>query len=263
MIQHNGRTALITGASSGIGKAYAELLAEEGYSLVITARRKSRLADLAKQLKSEHGTNVTVIAADLADPITPAKLVADLQTQNIHIDMLVNNAGFGGDKPFLKTDWSQLQGELQLMVVAVTQLMHLLTPAMVEQGWGRVLNVASVAGYAPIMKGLLYSGTKSYLVNVSQAVDMELRNKGVFVTALCPGLTETEFFEVQGSVQSASQVPQFAKQSAEDVARIGYDAMMAGKPVIVPGVVNKALVTMSRHMPEALRYQLGKRLRFK
>lgn len=263
MATQNGRTALVTGASSGIGKAYAQLLASEGYSLVITARRKERLTALAGELKAEHGTQVTVLAADLADPKTPAKMLADLNKKGIHIDMLVNNAGFGGDKPFLKTGWAELQGELQLMVVAVTELMHLFTPAMVEKGWGRVLNVASVAGYAPIMNGLLYSGTKSYLVNVSQAVDMELHKKGVFVTALCPGLTETEFFEVQGSTESANQMPKFAKQSAEDVAKIGYDALMAGKPVIVPGVVNKVMVSLSRHTPEAIRYQMGKRLKFK
>lgn len=251
--------ALITGASAGIGQAFARLLAEQGYSLVIVARREERLRELAGELEHSFGVSVIPLTADLADPNAPAELTRQLDERAIRPELLVNNAGFSIREGFLETDWSTHAREIQVMMTAITELCHRLAPAMREQGRGYIINLSSVAAFAPTPPGLLYTGIKSYVLHASQALDMELKPHGVHVTALCPGFTWSEFHDVMGNRERMNRLPGLLWTTAEEVAEAGYRAVRAGKPVSVPGRVNRMLAGISRWMPEALRYQFGRR----
>ncbi len=251
--------ALITGASAGIGEAFARLLAQQGYSLVIVARRQERLRELAGELEHQSGVSVTALTADLADPNAPAELTRQLDERDIRPELLVNNAGFSIREGFLESDWSTHAREIQVMMTAVTELCHRLAPAMREQGRGHIINVSSLAAFAPAAPGLLYTGIKSYVLHFSQALDMELKPHGVHVTALCPGFTWSEFHDVMGNRERMNRLPGLLWTTAEEVAEAGYNAVRAGKPVSVPGRVNRLLAGVSRWTPEALRYQLGRR----
>ena len=252
------RTALVTGASAGIGAAFARLLAAEGYTLLLVARREDRLRDLAAELRAAHGTHCEVIAADLADPQAPLDVMARAEALNRPVDLLVNNAGMSGSGRFADTPWPELAAELQVMVTSLTELTHRAVPHMKRQSWGRVINVSSVAAFAPPGASLLYTGIKSYVLNISQALDMELKPQGVNVTALCPGFTRSEFHDVMGTRSTMDKLPDFFWQDADEVARAGYQAVMKGRPVCVPGLVNKLVVGSVRPLPETLRYHLGR-----
>lgn len=252
------RTALVTGASAGIGKAFAELLACEGHDLLLVARREERLHQLAGELQSRYGVRAVVYAADLADFTAPARIMAAAESLGMEIGVLVNNAGFAASEEFLGSSWEALSGEIQVMVTALTELMYHVGQGMKARGYGRIINLASLAAFAPTAPSMLYTGIKSYVLNVSQAVDMELKPFGVHVTALCPGFTWSEFHDVQGTRELANKLPGFMWQDAETVARLGYEAVMKGEPVCVPGRFNKAVAYGSRLVPERLRYFLGK-----
>lgn len=252
------RCALVTGASAGIGASFARLMAAQGYTLVLVARRENRLRELAAELKAAHGTRCEVIAADLGDPQAPLDVMARVEALGLTVDLLVNNAGLSGRGAFAETPWAELAAELQIMVMAVTELARRAAPGMKRRGWGRIINVSSVAAFAPPGASLLYTGIKSYVLNMSQALDMELKPHGVHVTALCPGFTRSEFHDVMGTRQIMDKLPDFVWQDADEVARAGYDAVMHGRPVCVPGLVNKLAVGVLRPLPESLRYQLGR-----
>ncbi|HET8730606.1 MAG TPA: SDR family oxidoreductase [Moraxellaceae bacterium] len=254
----SGRTALVTGASAGIGEAFARLLAAEGANLLLVARREDRLRQLADELEHAHGIRAEVVAADLGQPDAAEVIVAAAQRMRLDIDVLVNNAGFAATRGFLGSEWRELHAEMQVMMVAVTELMHRFAPAMKARGYGRIINLASLAAFAPTAPSMLYTGIKSFVLNVSEAVDMELKPHGVYVTALCPGFTWSEFHDVQGTRELTDKLPGFLWQDAETVARAGLDAVMAGQPVCVPGAVNKTLAYTSRLFPERIRYLMGK-----
>lgn len=252
------RTALVTGASAGIGTAFARHLAAEGYSLLLVARRADRLAALADELQATYGVRCDTFAADLTDPSAPAAIVNHAAEQGIPIDILINNAGLSGKTAFADTPWDALAGEIQLMVTAVTELAHRVIPGMKERGWGRIINLSSLAAFSPPGESLLYTGIKSYVLNVSQSLDMELKPHGIHVTALCPGFTHTEFHDVMGTSGEASHLPGILWQEADDVVREGWAAVQKGKPVCVPGTVNKIVSNSMRPVPFSLQYQLGK-----
>lgn len=254
------RTALITGASAGIGEAFARFLARKGFHLVLVARRLDRLEALAAQLAADHGVNCIPMVADLANPKGVKSLVRDLRKQGLEIDVLINNAGMSGSYTFADAEWSELASEIQVMITSLTELAHALVPGMKTRRYGRIVNVSSIAAYAPPAASLLYTGIKSYVLSVSQSMDMELKPHGVHVTALCPGFTRTEFHDVMGTRDAASQFPDFVWQSAAEVVEEAYEAVMAGKPICVPGWVNRLTVAGLRPLPESLRYQLGLRL---
>lgn len=254
----SGRTALVTGASAGIGEAFARLLAAEGANLLLVARREDRLRHLADELEHAHGIRAEVVAVDLAQPDAVEKIVAAAERMRLEIDVLVNNAGFAATRGFLGSEWRELHAEMQVMMTAVTELMHRFAPAMKARGFGRIINLASLAAFAPTAPSMLYTGIKSFVLNVSEAVDMELKPHGVFVTALCPGFTWSEFHDVQGTRELTDKLPGFLWQDAQTVARAGLDAVMAGQPVCVPGAVNKTLAYTSRLFPERIRYLMGK-----
>ncbi|MBJ8344537.1 SDR family oxidoreductase [Antrihabitans sp. YC2-6] len=254
----SNRTALITGASAGIGATFARHLAAEGYSLLLVARRADRLDALAAELSDEYGIRCDTFAADLTDPAAPAAIVDHAAAQGITIDVLINNAGLSGKTKFAETSWETLAGEIQLMVTAVTELAHRVVPGMKERGWGRIVNLSSLAAFSPPGASLLYTGIKSYVLNVSQSLDMELKPHGIHVTALCPGFTHSEFHDVMGTRGSASRLPGILWQDPQDVVREGWDAVSKGRPVCVPGTVNKIVSNSMRPVPFRLQYFLGK-----
>lgn len=251
------RTALITGASAGIGAAFARFLASEGYALLLVARREERLHQLAAELSEQYGVHCEVFAADLSDPAAPAAIVDYAQNNHIDIDVLINNAGLSGNDPFASTPWPSLAVELQLMVTAVTELCHRVLPGMQSRGWGRIINLSSLAAFAPPTGSLLYTGIKSYVLGISQSLNMELKPQGIHVTALCPGFTHSEFHDAMGTREQANQLPGILWQEAEPVVREGWSAVMKGKAVCIPGTVNKIIASSFRPMPVSLQYFIG------
>lgn len=254
--------ALITGASAGIGAAFARLLAREGYHPVIVARREDRLRELAQEIENLYAVSVTTLTADLADPGAPAALARELDEREIQPELLVNNAGFSISESFLEADWSVHAREIQVMITAVTELCHRLAPAMRDQGRGYIINVSSLAAFAPTPPGLLYTGIKSYVLYASEALDMELKPHGVHVTALCPGFTWSEFHDVMGNRDRMNRLPNLLWTTAEEVAEAGYRGVRAGKPVVMPGRVNQLISGVTRLVPQALRYRIGRRVDF-
>lgn len=254
------RTALITGASAGIGAAFARHLAAEGYALLLVARRIERLQELATELTAKHGVRCDVFAADLNDPAAPASIMAFAESRGITIDVLINNAGLSGKTAFADTPWSTLAAEIQLMVTAVTELCHRVLPGMRARGWGRIINLSSLAAFSPPGASLLYTGIKRYVLDISQSLDMELKPQGIHVTALCPGFTRSEFHDTMGTRDAADKLPGLLWQEADEVVREGWDAVIRGKPVCVPGTVNKLVASSVRPLPVTLQYHLGNRL---
>lgn len=254
------RTALITGASAGIGAAFARHLAAEGYALLLVARRIERLQELATELTAKHGVRCDVFAADLNDPAAPASIMAFAESRGITIDVLINNAGLSGKTAFADTPWPTLAAEIQLMVTAVTELCHRVLPGMRARGWGRIINLSSLAAFSPPGASLLYTGIKRYVLDISQSLDMELKPQGIHVTALCPGFTRSEFHDTMGTRDAADKLPGLLWQEADEVVREGWDAVMRGKPVCIPGTVNKLVASSVRPLPVTLQYHLGNRL---
>lgn len=255
------RTALVTGASAGIGTAFSELLAAEGFDLVLVARRADRLHEIASSLEERYGVSCRVIAADLADPATPSAIVEHLTADGFEIDVLINNAGLSGSTAFTETPWEKIAAELQIQVNAATELIHRLAPGMRERGWGRIVNLASIAAFQPPAESLLYTGIKTYVLNMSQALDMELKPHGVHVTALCPGFTRSEFHDVMDTRDAADRLPGLLWGDADQVVRAGWSAVSRGKPVCVPRAVNKFLAASMRPVPLAAQYAISTRVK--
>jgi hypothetical protein len=247
------RRVLITGASAGIGKAFAELFAAEGYDLVLTARRRERLEELARECRARHGVEAQVVVADLADPGAPQAIFDELSQAGVTVDFLVNNAGYGVPNRYVSTTWRQQADLIQVLVTAVAELSHLFLPGMVERGWGRIINVSSVAGLIPGSAGhTLYGGAKAFLINMTESLCHETVGTGVQVSALCPGFTYSEFHDVAGTRALVSQIPDRLWLTAEDVARQGFAAVMADKPVVVTGGFYKGFCLLMRLLPAVM-----------
>jgi uncharacterized protein len=246
-------TILITGASAGIGAALARVYAAHGWDLVLTARREAPILALADEL-TPTGAAFTVLTADLADPAAPARLVAEIEGRGLHIDGLANNAGFSRTSGFLNTDPADHAAMIQVMLGAPVELARRLAPGMVERGFGRILNVASLAGRMPATGGdTLYGPIKSFLIKASQGLHLELRGTGVHVTALCPGYTLTEFHDVNGTRREVSAAyPAWMWQTADHVARVGFDACEANRPQVTPGAMNNLLAGLAKHLPDRM-----------
>lgn len=239
--------ALITGASSGLGRDFAHLFSEDGDDVVLIARREARLVQLARDLETRYGNCVTVIGADLRAVDAAERIVGAVS--GVKIDYLVNNAGFGIVGDFATTDLSAEIGMIQLHVIATTKLTKLLLPSMLERGHGRILNVASIAAFLPGPYAAVYYATKAYLLSWSEAVSEELRGTPVTLTTLCPGRTSTEFASL-ASVPDAALLARPVSSMA--VAREGYLAMRRGQRLVVPGLANKAITYFVRLAPRSL-----------
>ncbi|HEX6162304.1 MAG TPA: SDR family oxidoreductase [Vicinamibacterales bacterium] len=253
MKEGSGKTALVTGASSGIGKAFAELLAEKGYGVVLTARRGDRLEALAAELRHKHGVATHTIVADLSQPNASAQIASELAARHLKVDLLVNNAGYGVPGSYVNVPWLDHERFMQVMVTAVLDLTYRLLPGMLERGWGRIINIASVAGMVPAPAGhTLYGASKSFVIRFSEALQAENGPKGVNTTAVCPGFTWSEFHDVTGTRDRMNKMPAFLWLKAEDVARQGYDAVMKGRSVVVNGAVYRLLVWLNGAMPRGI-----------
>ena len=239
--------ALVTGASGGIGAALARELARHGHDLVLAARGVAAMEALAGELRQGGGA-VTVVAADLAKPGAAASLADEIARRGLAIDTLVNNAGLGAAGRFDRCDPARIGDILQVNIVALTELTRLLLPAMIARGHGRVMLVASVAGFQPGPHMAAYFASKAYVLNLGEALAYELRSTGVTVTTLCPGATATNFFKAAGANEIALQ----PAMSASEVARIGYQGLKSGRRVVITGVLNRILALGGRYAPHSL-----------
>lgn len=246
------RYALITGASAGIGTEFAHQLAAQKWNLIITARRKDKLAALANKLESQYGIMVHVIDGDLSNPSEPDNIYHYCQQQQLQVDMLVNNAGYGVPGDFDASDWQTHQNCLQVMLNAVVHLTHLFYIPMKARQFGRIIQVASLAGFAPPSAGhTLYAAIKSFLIKFSQSLNLEAKDHSVHVTALCPGFTYTEFHDVNGTRDMVSQLPKNMWMSAEDVVKQALKAVEANKPIKINGKKNTILAYLSQALPDS------------
>lgn len=252
------RAALITGASAGIGAAFARHLAAQGFDALLVARRAERLEELAGELRQAHGVRGEVFAADLTDPAAPAAIIDHADEVGLSIDVLINNAGLSSSTKFSETPWESVAAEIQLMVTATTELAHRVIPGMKQRRWGRIVNLSSLAAMAPPGEGLLYTGIKAYVLDVSQSLDMELKPHGIHVTALCPGFTHSEFHDVMGTRDAADRLPGFLWQEPDAVVSEGWAAVTKGNPVCVPGTVNKLTAAAIRPIPQRIQYVMGR-----
>jgi hypothetical protein len=248
----SGRLALVTGASSGIGAALARVYASHGYDLALTARREDRLASLADELRLRHGVESLILPADLARPEAPAELLAQIEANGRVVDALVNNAGYSLPGSYATTRWEDQQAFLQVLLVAVSELTHRVLPGMLERRFGRIVNVASLAGLMPGSLGhTLYGPAKAYVVRFSQGLHIETQGTGVHVSALCPGLTYSEFHDVDGSrAQLSESTPAWMWLGADEVAQAGYEAAEADRPICVTGAPNKAIAALAKLIPD-------------
>ena len=244
-------TALITGGSTGIGLELAKQFASHGHNLVLTARHRDTLEAVAGSIEGQYGVKVTVIADDLIDPDAPQRLFDAIAAEKLEIDFLVNNAGFGLGGEFADTNGQRELDMIQVNVSALTHLTKLFLPAMLKRNKGKILNVASTAAFQPGPLMAVYYASKAYVLSFSEAVDEELRNTGVDVTCLCPGATATNFAETAG-VSNSKLFTTIGGTTAEDVAKYGYDAMMKGERVAIPGMRSKVMILGERFVPRRL-----------
>ena len=245
------RTALVTGASAGIGRELALEFAQHGFDLVLVARRKERLEALAQEIIGKYGVNAHVVVADLADPASPRRLFNEMAERHIPIDALINNAGYTVSGYFRDTKWEDQKGLIQVMVTAVAELCHLFGPGMAARGYGRIINVASLAGHLPgAAGGTLYAASKAFVIKMSESLSLEYHGHNVNVTALCPGFTYSEFHDVAGNRAEVSKMPKALWTDADVVAREAYRAVMEGRPVIINGRLNNFLAWLARILPQ-------------
>ncbi|MEM7433645.1 MAG: SDR family oxidoreductase [Myxococcota bacterium] len=242
--------ALVTGASMGIGRSLATLFASEGKDLVLVARSEDKLQALASELEGEHGVTAHVVAADLTAADAPERIFETLESKNLELDYLVNNAGFGTSGPFKDASLKSQRDMLQVNIDAVVALTHLALQGMVARGRGRILNIASSAGFQPGPLMSVYYASKSFVILFSEGVANEVRSAGVTVTAHCPGATATNFADTAGNAKSV--LFKLGAAPVERVARHAYRAMMAGRVVAVEGLINKIGVFSVRFSPRAM-----------
>ncbi|MBQ5323883.1 MAG: SDR family oxidoreductase [Oscillospiraceae bacterium] len=245
------KTALITGASSGFGKEFAKIFAKDGYNLVITARSTDRLEKIKTQIEMEYGVDVFVVTKDLSLPSAPQEIFDFTQQKGVHIDVLVNNAGFGDLGDFAKSDLSRQQQMIDLNISALVKLTHLYLPAMLAKRDGKILNVASVAAFAPGPGMSVYYASKAFVLSFSDALSTELKGTGVTVTALCPGPVNTGFAATAGFKNSLLFSGKEDGKAAQ-VSRYGYRAMQKGKSVALPDLLCKAAAFGVRLVPRTV-----------
>jgi short-subunit dehydrogenase len=251
--------ALVTGASRGIGAALARELARHGHDLVLGARGVEAMQELAEELRGT-GAKTTVIAADLSLPGAAAQLADELDRRGLGIDILINNAGLGRLGRFDRIDPARVAEMLQVNIVALTELTHLLLPGMIARGHGRIMLVGSVAGFSPGPGMAVYFATKAYVLNLGEALAHELRGTGVTVTTLCPGATATDFFDVAGATPRFMARRRGHMAAVDRVARIGYAALAAGRPVAIVGATNRLSSLAARYAPHWLTLPVTRRL---
>jgi short-subunit dehydrogenase len=250
--------ALVTGASSGIGRELAKVFAANGFDIIAVARRRAPLAELARDLARAHRSRVTVVAMDLTEAGAPRRLYDAVRRRGLEVEVLVNNAGVAVFDRFVDNELEAQIGLVQLNVLVVTALTRLFVTGMVERGHGRVLNVASAAAFQPTPTLAVYGASKAFVLSLSESLAVELEDAGVTVTALCPGFTETPLVErAEEALQKPGLVPSILMLDAAAVAREGYEACMAGTPVCINGLSYELTVYWERMQPRWLVRRLG------
>ncbi len=244
------KTALVTGASAGLGMELAWLFAQGGYDLVVVARRADKLESLAAEIKKKHDVAVVVLTEDLGKPGAAARICAVLKERGLEIEILVNNAGFGGTGAFASRELSREVEMVQVNIVALMELTHMLLPAMIARGQGRILNLGSTAGFVPGAFMAVYYASKAFVNSFTEALSVELEGTGVTATVSCPGPTATEFSAVAGN----DKTPLFKAKvmSAREVAEDAYRATMRGAPLSVAGFMNKVRIASLRVAPRGV-----------
>jgi short-subunit dehydrogenase len=244
-------TALVTGASGGIGAELARELARHDHDLVLAARSIAPMEALAAELR-QSGAAVTVIAADLSQPGAAAILTDEIAARGLGVSVLINNAGLGAAGRFDRVDPGRHAEIMQVNIVALTELTHLLLPGMITRGRGRIMLVASVAGFQPGPRMAAYFASKAYVLSLGEALAYELRGTGVTVTTLCPGATATRFFDVAGAGHSVVAKRLRRMMPAERVARLGYRGLAAGRRIVITGAMNRLLAFGGRYAPRRI-----------
>lgn len=255
MWTYQGKTALITGASSGIGATFARNLAARGMNVVLVARSEQKLQALAAELR-QGGVRAEVIVADLSREHAAHTVYAETQRRGLVVDLLINNAGFATYGPFDTLPTEREHAEIMLNVMTLVDLTHAYLPAMLERGGGAIVNVASTAAFQPVPYMAVYGATKAFVVSFSEALWAEYRSQNVRVVALCPGATETPFFEVVGAEEAAIG----RKDTPEHVVAVGLRALEGGRSYIIPGWQNYLQASIARFVPRAVVARIVERL---
>ncbi len=245
------QTALITGASSGIGLELARIFARNKINLVLVARSENKLKELAHELQTQYGVSVACISKDLSDYNTAKEVFDDCQNQNLAIDFLINNAGFGDFGMFVESNWEKQLQMINLNITTLTYLTRLFLPNMVKNKFGKIMNVASTAAFQPGPTMAVYYATKAYVLHFSEAIGNELQKTGVTVTALCPGATESGF-QSAADMHESKLVKGKKLPTSLEVAEYGYKAMMRGKTVAIHGLMNSIMANSVRFTPRSL-----------
>jgi short-subunit dehydrogenase len=253
-------TALITGASSGIGAAIAKELASRGYAVALAARREERLRSLATELTTEYGVVAEAISCDVADPAAREGLADQLRVMGRAVEVLVNNAGFGHQADFARSPRERMTEMVRVNCEAVVDLTSLFLAGMVDRGRGSVINVASTASFQPLPGSAVYAASKAFVLSFSEAIRTELRGSGVTVTAVYPGPVRTEFTDVAGVPGVEDRTPGAAWMSADDIAKYAVDGASHDKRVVVPGTINRVTALAGQHSPRAVALPLISRV---
>lgn len=249
-MEYQGKWALITGASAGIGAAFVRAYAAKGANIILTARREDRLAALAQEIESKHAVKTLTIVADLTDPEAPAEIFSKIQDAGIQVDLLVNNAGWGLPGRYTDNEWSDYQAYIELMVTSCAHLSRLALPSMRKNNYGRIIQVSSVAGLVPGSAGhTLYGACKAFLVSFSQSLAAECADTDINVCALCPGFTYSEFHDVNNTRDIVSKLPKYMFMDAAPVVDAAIAAAERNHVVYVPGIWNKFLVWVAKALP--------------
>jgi short-subunit dehydrogenase len=255
MIGSKDGYALVTGASSGIGYELAKLFAEDGKNVVVLARSQNKLEDLKKEIEDKYGTMVIILVKDLSDPNSPQEIFAQLEQEGKKVDVLVNNAGFTVWGKFSDNDWQKESEMIQVNITALTHLTKLYLPKMLGNRSGKILNVASLVGFAPSPFCAMYAASKAYVLHYSEALANELQGTGVSVTCLCPGPTETLFYE-RANIHNCRGV-KMKMMDAATAAKVGYKALEKGKVISIPGFQNRLMPLVFRILPRGITTWMG------
>lgn len=253
---------LITGASGGIGLEFAKICAQNKQNLILVARSKNQLETLAEELRKSHGIEVVVLPIDLSNPASPQQLYQETLTRELSVNVLINNAGFGDHGIFAKSEWNKQQEMIQLNITALAELTHLFLPRMIANQNGKILNVASTAGFQPGPLMAVYYATKAFVLSFSEALAEELQGTGVSVTALCPGPTNSGF-QKAANMDNIALFKVLSPPSSREVAEYGFEALNQGQAVAIHGALNKLVVQSLRFTPRKLVLKMVRKLQEK
>ena len=257
-----GKTALITGASNGIGYELARINAEKGNNLVLIARSKNKLDELKRGLEAKYKISVFTICKDLSVPAAPLEVYDEIKKKSISVDYLINNAGFGDFGPFAESDWNKQEQMINLNITALSHFTRLCLPELIKRGSGKILNLASTASFQPGPMMSVYFATKAFVLSFSEAINEEVREFGITVTALCPGSTQSGFQAV-ATGEGRKLVERNHIPASREVAEFGYKAMMRGNAVAIHGLRNRIVANSIRFIPRSLVVKLARKIQSK